>query len=108
MDKSRRGLPLEVYMWISGALITEIYPEIRLIAVSFSKNNELLLRYYLDREPTEYDYESIDIVMGEITANTSCTDDITKEITECIYSTAPQNELDSLDECVYARREYNL
>ena len=106
MDKSRKGLPLELYMWISGALITEIYPEIRLISARFTENNELLLRYYLDREPIEYDYDSIDMVISEITANTACATDITKTETECIYSPEPQNELDSLDECVYARREY--
>jgi len=104
----RKGIPTWLYMWITGALITEIYPEIRLIAVKFTKNNELLLRYYLDRKPTEYDYESIEMVKDEITANTSSSLDITKIETECIYSTLLQNKLDVLDECVYARREYSL
>ena len=104
----RRKIPIWLYMWISKALITEIYPEIRLIAVRFTENHELLLRYYLDREPIEYDYDSIEMVVDEITANTSSSSDITKIEIECVYSTEPQNQLDSLDECIYARREYCL
>ena len=106
MNKSREELPLKIYSWIASSLLTEIYPEIRLIASKFTEKNELLLRYYLDREPIEYDYDSIEMVMDEITANTSCKEDITKIVTECIYSTVSHNELDILDECLYARREY--
>ena len=98
----------ELYLWVFSALVTEIYPEIRAIAIKFSETNELLLRYYLDREPTEFDYDSIDMVMSEILANTSSADDITYHQVECIFTEEDMKKLDRLDLFVYARREYAL
>ena len=98
----------ELYLWVFGALVTEIYPEIRAIAIRFSETNELLLRYYLDREPIEFDYDSIDMVMSEILANTSSAKDITHYEIECIFTEEDMKELDRLDLFVYARREYAL
>ena len=98
----------ELYLWVCSALVSEIYPEIRAIAIKFSESRELLLRYYLDREPTEFDYDSIDMVMSEILANTSSASDITYHKTECIFAEKHMQELDRLDLFVYARREYAL
>lgn len=98
----------ELYFWVYGALVTEVYPEICAIAIKFSEANELLLRYYLDREPTEFDYDSIDMVMSEILANTSSAEDITYHQSECVFTEEDMKELDRLDLFVYARREYAL
>ncbi len=59
--------------WLAGclrtALLGEIYPNIRAIAVGYKKG-EVLLRYYLDRQPTEFDYESIEIFATELSSLT--------------------------------------
>ena len=103
MDKI---LPDWLRLWFQSALITEIYPEIRAIAVAYSDKNELLVRYYLDREPIEYDLDSIEMVVSEILANTSNSQQITKIDQECVFSNKHLSRIDRLDGLVYARREY--
>lgn len=44
------------------ALLGEIYPNIRAIAVGYHEGGFVLIRYYLDRQPIDYDFESIDVV----------------------------------------------
>ena len=52
------NLPEWLILWTWQALIGEVYPSIRAIALQYSETNCLLIRYYLDREPTEDDYEN--------------------------------------------------
>ena len=92
-------------LWISNALLYEIYPNIRAIAVSFSPARELRIRYYLDREPQEYDRDSIGYVTTTIISNTTSSEDICDLVEECEFSALPQNKLDPLDGFVYARCE---
>jgi hypothetical protein len=99
------ALPSWLILWISQALLGEIYPNIRAIAVSFSPDKCLRIRYYLDREPTEFDWESLSCVLTTILSNASNNDEIRTVIEECEFSTVPQAELDGLDGFVYARYE---
>jgi len=101
-------LPDWLRLWFQSALISEIYPEIRAVALEFSEQCELRVRYYLDREPIDYDYESIAMVVGEVLSNTSCEKQIAKVKEECIFSDKKLVEIDRLDGIVYARREYKL
>ena len=101
-----KRLPLWLHRWICAALIGEIYPEIRVIAVKFSEAHELLVRYYLDREPNEDDYDSVDMLISEVLANTSNATEITYYKGECVFSKEHMRELNQLDEVIYARREY--
>ena len=101
-------LPEWLRLWCQSALISEIYPEIRAIAVAYSDQHELLMRYYLDREPIDYDFDSIEMVCDEITANTSHADQITHVERECIFSAESLAKIDRLDGLVYPRREYEL
>ncbi len=103
-----RPLPNWLRLWFQSVLIGEIYPEIRAIVAGYSKRNELLVRYYLDREPIEYDYDSISMVTDELSAHTSNASQFTKIDTECIYSNEHISLIDILDGVVYARREYVL
>ncbi len=95
-------------LWIWRSLLGEIYPQIRAIAYGFSSDRKLTIRYYLDREPVEFDYESLGYVMTSILSNTSSNDDIKSVSEECEYSESPLGELESLDGMVYARREYDV
>jgi len=80
-----KKLPHWLHRCLCAALIGEIYPEIRVIAVRFSEDNELLVRYYLDREPTEDDYDSVNLLISEVLAQTSSASDITYQKAECVF-----------------------
>ena len=101
-----KKLPHWLHRCLCAALIGEIYPEIRVIAVRFSEDNELLVRYYLDREPTEDDYDSVNLLISEVLAQTSSASNITYQKAECVFSQGHMRELNQLDEIIYARREY--
>lgn len=50
------------------ALLGEIYPNIRAIAVKYRGDSTLLIRYYLDRQPTDFDFERINSVAVSLDA----------------------------------------
>lgn len=89
---------------IRVVLLGEIYPNIREVAIGYKEGGDITIRYYLDRKPTDFDYESIDLVAVELDAITP-TDNFAKLDTECLFSDLPGNELDPLDFIAYARRE---
>jgi hypothetical protein len=100
-----RTLPDWLRLWFQSALIGEIYPAMRAIAVGFSDARALTVRVYLDREPTEDDEESLSCVLGVLLSNTSSNDEITSVVEECMFSELRLGELDPLDGFVYVRRE---
>ncbi|MCA8866284.1 MULTISPECIES: hypothetical protein [unclassified Halomonas] len=100
------NLPGWLVLWVWQALIGEIYPEIRAIALRYDANKNLLIRYYFDREPTEDDVESIECVITNILAHTSSNEQIRNIEEEAIFSEQKIADLDLLDGLVYARREY--
>ena len=102
---SAKRIPNWLIIWVWNSLLGEIYPAIRAIAVSFSDKKELIIRYYLNREPSECDFENIEVVITNILANTSSASEITKVQAECLFSKEPLNKLDPLDGFVYAKRE---
>jgi len=89
------------------ALLGEIYPSLRAIAISLHAEKTLLIRAYLDREPIDADTENLEIIATNITASVGA-DRIANIELECIYSDEPVGKLDSLDGIIYARREYNI
>ena len=97
-------LPMDIQLSVTRALEGEVYPNIIAVAVSYSKDKKLTIRYYLDREPTEYDDESIELVMSEVLAD--FWQEIMSTEEECIYTTSPLQDLDSLDGFVYAKKDY--
>ena len=105
---SKRRLPDWLRLWFQSALVGEIYPAIRAIAVGFSESRALTTRFYFDRKPTEDDRENMSCVLTVIFSNTSSNDEITESIEEFVFSDLPLSRLDPLDGFVYARREYDL
>lgn len=102
----KKSLPEWLILWIWRALLGEIYPDIRAIAVRFTKKRELTIRLYLDREPTENDYENISYITANILSNTSSNDEITAVNEEAVFTQKEIGYLDVLDGLVYARKEY--
>ena len=95
----------DIYLALQTSLLGEIYPDIRAIVVGYNPTEKkVILRYYLDREPTEDDYESAKIVLSSAAAEFPIYA-FDEEVEECIYSDLPGNELDPLDGMVYARKE---
>ena len=100
-----KGLPDWLILVVWRALAGEIYPHIRAIALRLAEDKTLTIRYYLDREPTEMDEESIDVVCTNIGAATGLTE-IARIESECRHDMAPIGKLDYLDGFIYSRREY--
>lgn len=98
-------IPKLFELLLGGALVGEIYPEIRGICCKYD-NGELLMRYYFDREPTEEDYENTKVIYSEFDAALGYPNQIKSAEIECIYSNVVQSKLDNLDGFVYLRREY--
>lgn len=96
---------LVLAMW--RALLGEIYPSIRAIAVRFDEDSCLLIRYYLDREPIEMDEESLEVVATNVSASTGQQLVARIEI-DCQFTRVPFGALDALDCFIYCRREYDL
>jgi hypothetical protein len=100
-------LPEWLIACVWRALLGEIYPSIRAIAVALSENKTLMIRYYLDRAPTEMDNESMETVATNISASIGL--EIIAHIDlNCQYATAPFGALDRLDGFIYCRREYDM
>jgi hypothetical protein len=101
-----KKLPDWLYHSMSIALLGEIYPSIRAIAIRPSSGNATL-RYYLDREPTEFDVESIEVVATNLDACMS--ERLWDRIdTECVFYLGGFSELENCELLFYARREYDL
>lgn len=94
---------------ICRCLLGEVYPAIRAVAVGLD-DDVLMLRYYLERQPTVGDNESIEIVALNIDSSNSIksTLGVSRFDVECVYSDAPIGKLDWLGGWAYARRENDL
>lgn len=103
----KNKLPDWLVVTIWHALLGEIYPSIRAIAISFSESKKLTIRYYLEKDPTEFDFESIEVVATNISAATEL--DLIKEIdVDCQQLAGTIGSADHLDGFIYCRREYDL
>ncbi|WP_348532667.1 hypothetical protein, partial [Rhizobium indigoferae] len=76
-------------------------------AVHHIRSKTLLIRYYLEREPTEFDVESVEILSTKMSASAG-SELIERINVECFYATRPFKDLDALSGFVYCRREYDI
>ena len=104
----KTNLPEWLRVSFQRALLGEIYPAIRAIAVAFDGSRKLTIRYYLDREPTDFDRDSLSMVVASIYADTSSNSEIPAVAEECVHAQGKIGTLDALDAFVYARREYDI
>ncbi len=87
------------------ALLGEIYENIRAIAIGYKEDGNLLIQYYLDREPCDEDWESAEIVSTNFDSLGGTPHKICKIEINCIHSTSPIGTLDPLSGFIYSRRE---
>ena len=100
------GLSTEdIRLAMQTSLLGEIYPEIRAIVYAYDPEQKtFLIRYYLNREPIEDDYESVSEVMTEFIAHFKHSEfDELRE--ECCFSNLSQSKLNPLDGFVYSNKE---
>ena len=88
---------------LSDGLIGEIYPAIRAVAVQLN-DQELIIRYYLDRAPEEFDFDSLKTVCTNLYSATS--EKVPQIKIEATHGVGPWKDEDALDGFVYVRREY--
>ena len=80
----KKSIPDELWNSIVIAFIGEIYSNIRAIAIGYD-NDSITFRYYLDREPIDFDYESLEIVATNFDACSPASIPIKNIDIECIY-----------------------
>jgi len=96
----------EILLALQSSLLGEIYPTIRAVVFKYNSDyRHFTIRYYLEKEPDEDDYENIGVVVAEFLSNFKFSD-FDKVDEECVYSNIPISELDILDGMVYCRKEH--
>ncbi len=108
MNEKKEQIPDWLCDYLRIAFLGEIYSNIRAIAIACNnKEDEIVIRYYLDREPSDYDYESIEVVATNLDALLPIK--LKKLDIECVqYKDESFNNIDPLSGFFYARREYDL
>lgn len=101
------SIPDWLLLCIWRALLGEIYSAIRGIAISLSSDNILTVRYYMDRDPLDFDHESMEVVATNISSLVGL-DKVSRIELECEHAFGPIGRLDCLDGFVYCRREYDM
>lgn len=103
----KKHIPDWLILTLWRSLLGEIYPSIRCIAIKYTEEKFLFIRYYLDKEPDDTDYESMEIVATNISSEIGL--DLIKKIDiDCQFSSNPLGKIDPLDSFIYCRREYDI
>ncbi|UJJ30132.1 MULTISPECIES: colicin [Pseudomonadaceae] len=88
------------------ALLGEVYPDIRAIAVGYNDRGFVLIRYYIDREPTDFDFESLEVVATNLDALGGKGQPVNKIDIQCVRALGAKRDLEPLSGFIYSRREY--
>jgi hypothetical protein len=95
----------EILLALQSSLLGEIYSKIRAIVFKYNADaRQFTLRYYLENESNEDDYENIGVVIAEFISNFKFSE-FEKVDEECVYSKLSISELEILDGMVYCRKE---
>lgn len=87
---------------MNRAMLGMIDCHVRLITAQFDEyHQKIIVRYFLDREPTENDNDDIEIMMTEVLSGYG----LYNFDYECIYSKHSSLELNQLHGAVFRRKE---
>lgn len=96
----------KILLTLQSSLLGEVYQELRAVVFRYSyEHRHFVIRYYLDREPNEDDYESVGNVVAEFISNFKHSN-FERIEEECVYTKDSISELDIMDGMVYCRKEY--
>lgn len=73
----------QITLWLQKALIGEIYNDLIAVSFQFDDMRALTVNYYTLNEPTDEDYERADIVLTNLLANTSNSEQIKTTQIKC-------------------------
>jgi hypothetical protein len=95
----------DIRLALQTSLLGEIYHNIRAIVFYYNPTEKkFLLRYYMDQEPSEEDFENADIVLTEFMSHFAFSEfDVVES--ECVYTTLPISAIDVMDGLVFCRKE---
>jgi hypothetical protein len=105
MSTLQNEIPIWLRLWMQQALIGAVYPSLRGVAVGYYDDRSVTIRYYIDRPPSDFDHEVIDILCSEVLSNTSSNAELPALRTEVIFSEDIQSELPPLSGFVFKRME---
>lgn len=97
-----RRLRINLKLSAQVALLGAIYPNIRAIAIGGIGTKKLKITCYLDRQPTEFDYDNISDIAGEILADMVEFNEVEEK---CEFTTVYISKLNHLDFWAYIRKE---
>jgi len=104
-----RKLPCELFYVCVWATFGEIYKNIRIISVIYNKDTRhVLLKFYLDRIPTEYDEDAAREISCYIADDISTYKYLDHIEEELIFSDRPYRDINVEGDLIYQRREYDL
>ena len=104
----KKLIPDKLWKSIVIAFIGEIYCNIRAIAIGYD-GDSIIFRYYLDREPMDFDYESLEVVATNFDSCRPASMPIKNINIECVYlKEKSRKDIDPLSSLFYAKREYDL
>jgi hypothetical protein len=90
----------DVLLSVQRALLGNIYPSIRAIAVGYEGEEKFKIIYYLDRQPNDEDFESISDVTGKVRGDINFS-----EVEKlCIFTSELVSKLDNLVSWVYIKK----
>lgn len=96
----------EILLALQSSLLGEIYEKIRAVVFKYDPTcRHFIIRYYLDTEPDQDDFDSVGVVAAEFLSNFKFSD-FDKVDEECIYTNLAISDLDLMDGLVYYRKEY--
>lgn len=108
MNEQKEQIPDWLCNYLRIAFLGEIYSNIRAIAIACNnKEDEITIRYYLDRNPCDYDYENLEVVATNLDALLPT--QLKKLDIECIHwKDESLKNTDPLSGFFYTRKEYDL
>lgn len=107
MEELEEQIPDWLCPYLVHAFIGEFYSNIIAVAIGYTKNDDLTIRYYLDREPNDFDFESIETVATNL--DSSLPRQINSLNVECMHCKEKHlRDVDPLSGFFYSIRNYDL
>ncbi len=92
-------------IWVQKALLGNIYPKLRAVALGYREDRTVVIRFYLESEADDLDREIIDVVCTEILSNTSSNEEVPRLDEELVYTREDLKDISPLSGFVFMRME---
>lgn len=96
-----RNVPIDIIIFSVRALVGSVYKNLFAVSLEWNEDRHLHIRFYLDRDPKEFDRDEIDSFCTEVLSNYSSNNDI--KSVECEVIQSKQRSSDD-EEFIFKRR----